>query len=390
MKTIDLSQEIDNDNGYIDNIVNQIREAKGEDLLVNITCVGGDVYQGARIDREIMLHDKHTKAVVIGLAASMGGVLLASFDEVEIDSDADIMLHKAHIMGVDEVSEDQKAMCERFNQRAYDKMKAKGVNEELLERVFLSDESEDYWLNAKEAEELGLGKVIKLTREEGKPIQKLVAKIFNKDNTSKQIYNEYKKTKMGLFDKKKPVARVLDLADGSKVIFNSLEENVKKGDEIIMVGSNEPMNGEYRINAKLKAVVDKGVISDLVEEEEEAPDMVAELTASLAALKDEFEKMKEGNKPYEPTEEEEAEKAKKEEEATAKAKAIEDKIAALDEKEETLNALVQSVFAVAKNINSNFVPPKVENKHEPVMDGLDEKTRRVLELKGVLTNKEDK
>ena len=46
--------------------------------------------------------------------------------------------------------------------------------------------------------------------------------------------------------------------------------------------------------------------------------------------------------------------------------------------------------AVAKNINSNFVPPKVENKHEPVMDGLDEKTRRVLELKGVLTNKEDK
>jgi len=121
MVEVNLTQEISNEfdqKGYIDNVVAEIKSIEDrEELVMNITCVGGDVFQGDRLNRAIMEHPGKTKAVVVGLAASMGGVLLSSFDEVEIDEDANIMLHKAHIpeLSIEDYTPEQIQMCQNFN-----------------------------------------------------------------------------------------------------------------------------------------------------------------------------------------------------------------------------------------------------------------------------------
>ena len=136
---INLTREIDNEDGYIDDVVAQIKAIpKGEQLDMMVTCVGGDTFQGARLHRAVMEHDGHTKFVGIGIAASMGGVLMSAFDEIELDEELDIMLHKAHIPDVpaDELDPSQLDILNKFNKRAMRKCYLKGLMKSFLMRCF--------------------------------------------------------------------------------------------------------------------------------------------------------------------------------------------------------------------------------------------------------------
>jgi len=254
MAEVNLTQAISNEGdqkGYIDQVVKEVKAIEaGEDLEMIHTCVGGDVFQGDRLNRVIREHPGHTKAIVIGLAASMGGVNLSAFDEVELDEDCNVMLHAAHIpaLPIDEYSPEQTQMCNDFNRRAYSRLIKKGVDKELLNKIFFSDERKDFWFTAKEAEAIGLGHVTRIERRDSQPF-KVAAKL-----DLHSIKNQYKK--MGIFGKtKKTVARILTLADSRVITFSSEAETIAVGDKLTLIGSNDSLEGKIKLSDTQEAEV---------------------------------------------------------------------------------------------------------------------------------------
>lgn len=382
MNEIYLTQELFNDDGYVDTVDKSIRNAvQGEPLTVLITCPGGDVYQGARPQRSIMQHDGHTKAVVIGLAASMAAVLLGAFDEVEIDEDAELMFHKAHIPGVkpEAMTPEQKRMCDRFNSKAYAKMLARGVDEDFLEAVFLSDSIQDYWLTAKEAEALGIGKVTKVVREGATPSVQVVNMV--KD----YILNNKSKT-MGLFGKTKtPIARVATLADGRKVAFSSVDENITKGVTLVAL-DDKPLAGKVKLSNNMVAEVNEQNEVVNMEEMPAAPmevegmEKVVELESRVSEMEKalaEILSIVKGGQVAEP------EMKAKEDAMNAKLEEANATLAAANEAATTIQALLETGLG----LKSTAKLQTPNNSHERVIKGAQSAEERAVEMRNILNQK---
>jgi len=375
MAEVNLTQEINNDNGYIDSVVGEIKNVPdGEPLDMLITCVGGDTFQGDRLHRAILEHQGKTKAIVIGLAASMGGVLLSAFDSVEIDVDADIMLHKAHIPNTptDEITPEQNSMIERFNRRAFSRMSDSGVNEELLKDIFLSDQTKDFWLTAKEAEAAGIGQVMKIERKDSQPY-KVAAKL-----DIKSIKNKYKQKEMGLFKSNKAALRMINAVDGRQVVFTSENEAVAKGDTLQLVGSNESLQGKIKLTDTLEATIDEeNKIVDLVETEAEVDgDQIGELAGRIEAIEKALAELTKGGEEEETPEA----KAAKEEEAAIEAKAVVEEEEEKEEEKKAMTALLQDALKAAKTIKAGLKLPTMDDKHETVVSNLTDREKNVSEL----------
>lgn len=377
MAEVNLTQEIANEGeqkGYIDGVVAEIKAIEaGEDLVMPHTCIGGDIFQGDRLNRAVLEHPGHTKAIVIGLAASMGGVNLSAFDEVELDEDCNVMLHKARIpeLPIDEYTAEQTQTCNDFNRRAYSRLIKKGMDKDLLDEIFLSDETKDFWFTAKEAEAAGLGHVTKIERRNSQPF-KVAAKI---DLDS--IKNQYKN--MSIFSNKtKAVNRVAKLADGRQVAFVSEDEEIKKGTVLALIGSSDSLEGKIRLSDTLEAEIDSSnQVTDIHEDEapEETEDQkkIKELEAQIASL-EEKAKAQFG-------EEEEEDEEKKKAEAKA---ALEAEANVKDAKE------ISDILTGAKNVLANlktvaklYAP---DDKHEEVMSNLSESEKHIQKMHSVRNN----
>jgi ATP-dependent protease ClpP protease subunit len=379
MAQIFLTQAIDNSDGYIDDVVSQIMAIPADEPLeMLITCEGGDVFQGARLHRAVLEHNGSTNAVVIGLAASMGGVLLSAFDTVEIDNEADIMLHKAHIPEAkpEDVTLEQSAMIARFNKRAYGRMLSAGVNEEFLNEVFLSNSNADVWLTASEAQEMGIGKVVKIERRDSKPFKVAASLDINK------LKN--KTNNMGIFDK--PVMRVLTVSDGRQIVFNSKKEDLQKGDKISLVGSGDSLKGELRLSASLVAEIGddnevKAVNEVAAPVAEIDPQSFADLQAMVADLQTAVQGIIDamGSK--------EAEEVTPDAAVTAQLSAIDEKAKELENSTATVKALLESTLKAAATISSSFKLEKPENKSEKIFSGLTAQQEQAKKLRAVLTAK---
>ena len=376
MKEVYLSKEIDNTDGYIDSIVDQIKAVDpSEELRMLITCIGGDTYQGDRIYRAISEHGGKTTAVIIGCAISMGASILPSFDEVLIDEGAEIMLHKAHIPSAgDDVSEEQQGIIDRFNEKTYKRMSEMGVDESFLAAVFLSDTDENYWLTPREAEALGLGNVIEADQNELKNQFAIAAKL--------DISLIKNKETMDLL--KKPVPRIVNLADGRQAVFTSKNEELKKGDTLQLVGGGE-LSGEVKLENNLLATLSgTGEVTNMEEvpEEEvknevtdemfaEAMEMVQSLIARIEAIESAMGESEAA------TEEAQEAEAKKEEEVEAKNKEADEMIAQAKE-------VLGEVVNVAENLKTSYKLDKVEDKREETFQAtaqLDAATERAIQLK---------
>lgn len=380
MNQIFLTQAVDNTEGYIDSIIHQIKAIpEGESLTMLITCEGGDVYQGARLHRAILEHSGETKASVIGLAASMGAVVLSAFDEVEIDHEADIMLHKAHIPGEDSPDAEQLAMIARFNRIAHSRMIQKGVDKGLLDNIFLSDKNENIWLTAKEAEDVGIGKEVKIERRNSTPFK--VAASLDLELIKNKFQNK-EKDNMGIFAKAVP--RTSTLHDGRMVVFNSKKETIQKGDKLSLVGSEEILKGTIRLNDSLIAELSgEGVVEEVKEEtlEPTANEVIDSLIARVNSLEDAL-------KAASNVDEEDEEAKKKEDEDKASAQAsIEKEKKEAAEATATANALLKDALAAATTITTAFKLSNPENKHETISSNLSDSEKRAQEMKAIINGK---
>ena len=307
---IQLTQAIDNEpkmghDGYTDKIVKDIQAVpNGSDLEVEIDCVGGNVGGGFRIARAISEHVGNTKAIVTGMAASMAGLLLAFFDTVEVDKYADgVMLHKAHIVGSEEkdLTAEEKSSIKTFNQKAYDKLKSKGVDESRLHDIFLSDKIEDFYFTPKQTKEIGLADdVTEVVRSGGNPIIRKLAALQR--STIRNKYESHKLKQMSLFGKKKPiVSRAEILRDDRVIIFNSVNETIAKGDKLSLLNSGESLKGNLILKSGLVAIVNEENVVESIEEvsvsDEISPEiqsMLEELAAAISALIERMEALEAG------------------------------------------------------------------------------------------------
>ncbi len=119
MKEIKLYGVISNEgflgmgeNGYIERIANEIKDAKDGDINLRINTPGGSVFDGYAIITNLLEHKGKINMQVDGFAASMGGAILAYADNATAYDYAYVMLHKVSSYRDDE---ETKKFVDRLN-----------------------------------------------------------------------------------------------------------------------------------------------------------------------------------------------------------------------------------------------------------------------------------
>lgn len=398
-----LTSAIDNESlmgedGYADRIEKQIRAKKsGDELVANFDSPGGDVNAGFRLARAISEHVGHTKAIVTGIAASMAGVMLAFFDEVEADVNAEIMLHKAHIgdKEMKDLTPEERQNIESFNEKAYNRLLEKGVDKAVLHDIFLSDKIKDFYFTATEARDIGLVDVVtEVKRNKGIPTISKIAALLK--SNAKNKYELYKKKQMGLFTKSEPiVARAEVLSDDRVIIFNSAKEALAKGDKIALIGSNDSLKGRLILSNKMVAVVNEDNVVEAIEEptvnemDEDVRAMLDEIVETVKALISRVEALEGGEAEEEAVEAklEDAEHEDDEEEASAKKKSEEVEAAQAEMTELTAKLVAMKTAIANKTIASTFKIGKKEDKQEYMgITKLSASAERGISLRDVIKN----
>lgn len=401
-----LTSAIDNESlmgedGYADRIEKQIRAKKdGDELVANFDSPGGDVNAGFRLARAISEHVGHTKAIVTGIAASMAGVMLAFFDEVEADVNAEIMLHKAHIgdKEMKDLTPEERQNIESFNEKAYNRLLEKGVDKAILHDIFLSDKIKDFYFTAKEAKKIGLVDVVtEVRRNNGIPTISKIAALLT--SNAKNKYELYKKKQMGLFTKSEPiVARAEVLGDERIIVFNSAKEALAKGDKVALIGSNESLKGRLVLSNKMIAVVGEDNVVEAIEEptsnemDGELMIKIDEIVEAITALMARVDKLEGGGE-----ESAEAKAAKleagehddedEEAKAAAKKKAEEVESAQAEMTDLTAKLAAMKTAIKDKTLASTFKIFKKEDKQEHMnVPKLGASAERAILLREVIVN----
>lgn len=82
--------------GMTAKLVNSIlRNAKGEDITVNVNSPGGDFFEGTTIYNLLREYEGAVNIKVLGVAASAASIIAMAADELKIAKSASIMIHNA-------------------------------------------------------------------------------------------------------------------------------------------------------------------------------------------------------------------------------------------------------------------------------------------------------
>ena len=133
-----------------------LKEANGEDILIQVNSGGGDVFCGITISNQLREYKGKVTAVVHGLCGSAATIALTGADEVYAYDNAMYMIHYASmfVFGYYNANEfiDLAVQLEAFDRstRASYEKKFKGTTEELNELL-----SKDTFMTAQDAVDYG-------------------------------------------------------------------------------------------------------------------------------------------------------------------------------------------------------------------------------------------
>lgn len=210
------------------------------DLTIRMHCGGGSVYEGLAIYDLIMNSEKHTKVIVEGMAASMGGVIALAGDEIEMNENAFFMMHAVTSgcfgnkndfkNGIQQIENCEERLGKIFGERTK-------ADELTIKNWF--DSGQDHWLSSDKCLEMGIcDRVIKPTkkRKTGQEAESILSKTpeeafecFNlypeppEDNTINQ-YTEMKKEAIFAALAAKGLAGTLTALSSDKEFEQHLEE----------------------------------------------------------------------------------------------------------------------------------------------------------------------
>ena len=81
-------------------IGNKLKSYAGADIIVNINCPGGDVFEGLAIYNQLREYKGHVTVRVLGIAASAASFIAMAADEVQIARAGFFMIHNAWTIGM--------------------------------------------------------------------------------------------------------------------------------------------------------------------------------------------------------------------------------------------------------------------------------------------------
>ena len=144
----------EDENTYPSDIKNLLDGAKGKEVKVYINSGGGDLFAGVAISNMLARHDTKTVAVIDGLAASAASIIAFGCDEIQIPSNAYLMIHKPAV-GIygnsdellkwsDTLDEMQKGIVSTYKKKA---------NDNITEEIINSLVDEETWMTGEKAKE---------------------------------------------------------------------------------------------------------------------------------------------------------------------------------------------------------------------------------------------
>lgn len=143
---------------YPEDIRNLLKDAN-KNVEVIISSGGGDLFAGMAICNILQRFNGHTKAIIDGLAASAASIVAFGCDEIEMPSNAYLMIHKPSI-GVfgnaddllkwaDTLDELQKGLLETYMSKAVEGKTEEEINNLINKETWLTGKSASEFFNVK-------------------------------------------------------------------------------------------------------------------------------------------------------------------------------------------------------------------------------------------------
>ncbi|WP_455256642.1 head maturation protease, ClpP-related [Peptoniphilus asaccharolyticus] len=143
---------------YPQDIRNLLKDAKNH-VEVYISSGGGDLFAGMAICNLLQRYEGHTKAVIDGLAASAASIIAFGCDEIEIPSNAYLMIHKPSIglfgnsddllKWAETLDELQKGLVETYMTKTLENVTAEDINNLINKETWLTGKSASEFFNVK-------------------------------------------------------------------------------------------------------------------------------------------------------------------------------------------------------------------------------------------------
>lgn len=143
---------------YPQDIRDLLKDAK-KNIDVIISSGGGDLFAGMAISNMLQRHDGHTKAIIDGLAASAASIIAFGCDEIEMPSNAYLMIHKPSIgiygnaddllKWADTLDELQKGLVETYMTKAIAGKTEEEINNLIDRETWLTGKSASEFFNVK-------------------------------------------------------------------------------------------------------------------------------------------------------------------------------------------------------------------------------------------------
>lgn len=134
----------------------QLKQVEGvQNLNIYINSGGGSVFAGLAIYNMLKRHQAHKKVYVDGMAASIASVIAMAGDEINVPSNAFLMIHKPWVMSIGNANDlrklaDDLDSIESGLLNVYEENLAEGVDIETVKQMV----NAETWLNGKEAAEI--------------------------------------------------------------------------------------------------------------------------------------------------------------------------------------------------------------------------------------------
>jgi ATP-dependent Clp endopeptidase proteolytic subunit ClpP len=137
------------------NVIEQLNDANGEDILVRINSVGGDVFEGMAMYNALKKYEGNVKIEIEGLSASMASIIMLAGDEVSASENSLIMVHNpsAGVMGESKDLNKRAELLDKMKSQMVTIYKGKST---ISEEEIISMMDEETWFTADEAMAVGL------------------------------------------------------------------------------------------------------------------------------------------------------------------------------------------------------------------------------------------
>ena len=218
--------------GYIEDLTQKIEDAQGDDIELVVNSPGGSVFDGYAIINSLALHKGDITMNIVGEASSMASAFLPFANHSTATEFSQIMLHKAY--SPDASKESQNAI-ETINKYIASAFINKGVNSELISKIFGKGERLDYWFTANEAKECGLiDEVIPQEIKQKVAYSNIINRYYTAfgDARNKIIYNKKEVTMFDTKEKKELESKLTALQEELTEQANNLTSITAENDKL--------------------------------------------------------------------------------------------------------------------------------------------------------------